>query len=272
VPPLWVQLAELEWPEAARTSLRYITNSGGTLPRPSLNKLRTALPTTDIVIMYGLTEAFRSTYLPPAELEQRPDAIGIPIPNADIRVVRDDGTECAVGEPGELVHRGPLVAMGYWNAPERSAERFRPSPTQAPQMPVSETAVWSGDTVYRDAEGYLYFIGRRDEMIKTSGYRVSPDEIEAIIQESGLAGEVAAFGVADESLGEVIVVAAAPTAPGQAPDERALRQACQQGLPTFMVPRWIRTYAQPLPRNANGKTDRQALRRRHHEQRNEDEA
>jgi acyl-CoA ligase (AMP-forming) (exosortase A-associated) len=270
VPPLWVQLAELEWPEAAQSSLRYITNSGGTLPQNSLNKLRTGLPATDIVLMYGLTEAFRSTYLPPTEIDRGPDAIGIPIPNAAIRVVRDDGSDCSPGEPGELVHRGPLVAMGYWNDPERTAERFRSSPGQPNGIPRTETAVWSGDTVRWGDDGYLYFVGRHDEMIKTSGYRVSPGEIEAIIDASGLAGEAAAFGVPDEALGEVIVVAAAPTAPGERPDAQALRESCQQGLPSFMVPRWIQTYAKPLPRNANGKIDRQALRRQHQDQPSED--
>jgi len=272
VPPLWVQLAELDWPEAARRTLRYITNSGGALPRRSREQLRASLPHTDVVLMYGLTEAFRSTYLPPDELDRRPDSIGLPIPNAAIRVVREDGTECEPGEPGELVHRGPLVAMGYWNDPERTAERFRPSPTQAAELPCTETAVWSGDTVQWDDEGYLYFIGRRDEMIKTLGYRVSPDEIEAIIHASGLAGEAAAFGIPDDALGEYIVLAAAPTASGAVPDEHALRQACQQALPSFMVPRWIRTYAEPLPRNANGKIDRQALRQDHQAQRSEEQA
>lgn len=272
VPPLWVQLATLEWPTEAQTSLRYITNSGGAMPRRVLDGLRHALPTTDIVLMYGLTEAFRSTYLPPAELEQRPDAMGIPIPNAEIRVVRDDGTECEPDEPGELVHSGPLVALGYWRDPERTAERFRPATGQPDGLPSSELAVWSGDTVRRDAEGYLYFIGRRDEMIKTSGYRVSPGEIEEIVYASGLAGEAAAFGVPHESLGHAIVLVAAPTADGEPPDEQALLQACQQALPAFMVPRHIEARDQPLPRNPNGKIDRSGLRNAFQERLAEDNA
>jgi acyl-CoA ligase (AMP-forming) (exosortase A-associated) len=260
VPPLWVQLAELTWPAEARQSLRYVTNSGGTMPRRVLDRLREALPATDIVLMYGLTEAFRSTYLPPGELNRRPDSMGIPIPNAEIRVVREDGTECAPDEPGELVHSGPLVALGYWGDPQRTAERFRPLPGQPAGLPFSTMAVWSGDTVRRDSEGYLYFIGRRDEMIKTSGYRVSPGEIEEVVYASGLAGEAAAFGVAHEALGQAIVLVAAPTADGEQPDQQALMRACQQALPAFMVPRHIEVRDQPLPRNPNGKIDRGGLR------------
>ncbi len=119
VPPLWIQLAQIEWPEAARNSLRYIANTGGRMPKATLDALRAALPKTLAFLMYGLTESFRSTYLPPSELDRRPDSIGKAIPNAEVLVVREDGTPCAPGEPGELVHRGALVSLGYWNPPRR---------------------------------------------------------------------------------------------------------------------------------------------------------
>jgi acyl-CoA ligase (AMP-forming) (exosortase A-associated) len=147
VPPMWVQLAQPDWPAAAVDSLRYITNSGGAMPRATLAALRRALPKTTPYLMYGLTEAFRSTYLPPEEIDRRPDSIGKAIPNAEILVVREDGTPCAPGEPGELVHRGSLVALGYWNDPAKTAERYRPAPGQNPGLPLIELAVWSGDTV-----------------------------------------------------------------------------------------------------------------------------
>ena len=203
VPPMWVQLARLDWPAAAVESLRYFTNSGGAMPRATLNALRRRLPETTPYLMYGLTEAFRSTYLPPEEIDHRPDSIGKAIPNAEILVVRADGSPCAPGEPGELVHRGSLVAQGYWNDPDKTAERFRPLPGQNPALPLVEMAVWSGDTVRIDQEGFLYFIGRKDDMIKTSGYRVSPTEIEEVLYDSGLVAEAAALGVTHPALGPV---------------------------------------------------------------------
>ncbi|RZA28644.1 MAG: acyl-CoA ligase (AMP-forming), exosortase A system-associated, partial [Lysobacteraceae bacterium] len=126
VPPLWNALARLDWP--AGCSLRFITNSGGAMPPVTVEALRARLPSTQVYLMYGLTEAFRSTYLPPAELERRPDSMGKAIPNAEVLVVRPDGSICDDDEPGELVHRGALVAMGYWNDPARTAQRFRPAP------------------------------------------------------------------------------------------------------------------------------------------------
>jgi acyl-CoA ligase (AMP-forming) (exosortase A-associated) len=256
VPPLWIQLAQLPWP--AGCSLRYLTNSGGAMPRTTVDALRAALPGADLFLMYGLTEAFRSTYLPPAELARRPDSIGRAIPNAEVMVVRPDGTPCDAGEAGELVHRGALVSLGYWNDPAKTAERFRPAPGQDPALPLTELAVWSGDTVRRDEEGYLYFIGRSDDMIKVSGYRVSPTEVEEALHASGLVDEVVAFGVPHPALGQAIVLLAAPRDPALAPAQ--LLRECQRRLPAWMVPAHIELRAAPLPRNPNGKFDRAALR------------
>ncbi|WP_260295940.1 acyl-CoA ligase (AMP-forming), exosortase A system-associated [Sedimenticola hydrogenitrophicus] len=255
VPPLWNQLAQLEWPETAASTLRYITNSGGAMPKTTTNKLQQALPSTDIYLMYGLTEAFRSTYLPPDQVSSRPESMGKAIPNAEILVVREDGTECTPGEPGELVHRGALVAQGYWNDPKKTAERFKPCPGQTPEIPLTEIAVWSGDQVKKDEEGYLYFISRKDEMIKTSGYRVSPTEVEEVIYSSKLVGEAAALGVPHPTLGQAIVVLVAAT---EAIDEAALLKHCQKELPNFMVPQAV-LVKNSLPRNQNGKIDRKAL-------------
>ncbi len=257
VPPLWTQLAEQEWPARAAAGLRYITNSGGAMPRATLQKLRAALPQTQIFLMYGLTEAFRSTYLPPTQLDERPNSIGKPIPNAEILVVRPDGTPCAPNEPGELVHRGSLVALGYWNDPAKTAERFKPLPNQDRGLVLSEIAVWSGDTVRCDEEGYLYFIGRRDETIKTSGYRVSPTEVEEIVFASGLVTDAAAVGVPHPSLGQAIVVVASCAA-GRQQDTEAVLHACRAALPAFMVPLHVEWRA-AVPRNPNGKYDRTRL-------------
>jgi acyl-CoA ligase (AMP-forming) (exosortase A-associated) len=257
VPPLWVQLAQLSWPPEAQESLRYIANTGGHMPRTTLAALRRGLPKTQVFLMYGLTEAFRSTYLPPVELDRRPDSMGKAIPNAEILVVREDGSPCAPGEPGELVHRGSLVALGYWNDPDKTAQRFRPAPGQPTGLPIPEMAAWSGDTVRMDEDGFLYFIGRKDDMIKTSGYRISPTEVEEVIYGSGLVAEAAAIGVPHPLLGQGIVVVVKPLQPDDFTAE-AVIQHCQRQLPNFMVPLQIIS-RDSLPRNPNGKIDRKGL-------------
>lgn len=256
VPPLWNQLAALDWPAA--TTLRYLTNSGGAMPVPTVQALREALPQARLFLMYGLTEAFRSTYLPPSELDRRPDSMGRAIPNAEVMVVRPDGTRCAPNEPGELVHRGALVALGYWNDAAKTAERFRPAPGRDAALPLVEMAVWSGDTVRMDEEGFLYFIGRSDDMIKVSGYRVSPSEVEEAAHASALVNEAVAFGVPHPALGQAIILLAQPRAPSL--ETAALLKECQRRLPAWMVPSHVELRSEPFPRNPNGKYDRAALR------------
>jgi acyl-CoA ligase (AMP-forming) (exosortase A-associated) len=260
VPPLFIQLAQAPAEPAgggkSGRTLRYFANTGGRMPQAILQALRERWPQAQPVLMYGLTEAFRSTWLPPAEVDRRPDSIGRAIPNAEVLVLREDGSECEPGEPGELVHRGPLVAQGYWNDPARTAARFRPLPAR---WGSSERVVYSGDTVRRDEEGYLYFIGRRDEMIKTSGYRVSPTEVEEVLYASGLIGECAVFGIEHPVLGQAIQVLATAPAGRDAPDLAALQAVCRAQLPAYMVPAGIAAVVAPLPRNANGKIDRRRL-------------
>jgi acyl-CoA ligase (AMP-forming) (exosortase A-associated) len=257
VPPLWAQLVDLSWPAEVKESLRYITNSGGAMPTATLRKLRAHLPRTQVFLMYGLTEAFRSTYLPPVELDRRPESMGKAIPNAEIVVVNATGQPCAPNEPGELVHRGSLVALGYWNDAEKTAERFRPAPGQPAGIVIPEIAVWSGDTVRMDEDGFLYFIGRRDEMIKTSGYRVSPTELEEVAYATGLVGDAVALGVPHDTLGQAIVLVVSPAADG-ARATTALLDQCRAALPAFMVPAHVE-WRDRLPRNANGKFDRKQL-------------
>ncbi|WP_433532678.1 acyl-CoA ligase (AMP-forming), exosortase A system-associated [Micromonospora sp. CA-263727] len=257
VPPLWLQLVGQHWPAEASSHLRYFANTGGRMPKVTLDKLRTIFPTARPYLMYGLTEAFRSTYLDPSEVDRRPDSIGKAIPNAEILVVRPDGTPCEPGEEGELVHRGALVARGYWNDPARTAQRFRPAPGRDGEL-LPEPAVWSGDTVVRDEEGFLYFVGRADDMIKTSGYRVSPTEVEEVVYATGLAGDAVALGLPDPSLGERVVLVVSP--PGGADiDRAALLAAVKRELPPYMLPREI-VVRPALPRSPNGKFDRNLLR------------
>jgi acyl-CoA ligase (AMP-forming) (exosortase A-associated) len=263
VPPIWNQLSVLDWPEETTKTLRYITTSGGAARRSTLDRLRTRLPNTIIFQMYGLTEAFRSSYLPPEEIDDRPGSVGKALPNVELMIVREDGTRCAPDEPGELVHRGSLVALGYWNDPERTAQRFRPAPGQPVGMPVPEMAVWSGDQMRMDGDGYLYFESRRDEMIKTSGYRVSPTEVEEIIFASGLAREAVALGAPHPELSQAIVLLVHPAKDDV--DTDTLLNLCRKEMPTYMVPAHIEL-STDLPRNANGKIDRakiSALYREH---------
>jgi acyl-CoA synthetase (AMP-forming)/AMP-acid ligase II len=229
------------------------------MPRPTLERLRAIFPDAAPYLMYGLTEAFRSTYLDPAEVDRRPDSIGKAIPNAEVLVVREDGTLCGPHEEGELVHRGALVSLGYWNDPERTAERFKPAPGQPAGVPNPELAVWSGDVVVRDEEGFLYFVGRRDEMIKTSGYRVSPTEIEEAAYESGLVGDAVALGVEDARLGQRVVLVVSP-ADGDEVDVDAVLAHMRRALPRYMVPAEV-IVRPSLPRSPNGKFDRARLQR-----------
>ena len=263
VPPLYIQLAQLEWPAAIQDRLRYFANTGGRMPLETLKLLRQRVPKAKPFLMYGLTEAFRSSYLPPQEVDRRPDSIGKAIPNAEILVLREDGSACAPDEPGELVHRGALVGMGYWNDPEKTAERYKLLPSTAPGrqpgLQLPEYAVFSGDTVRQDAEGFLYFIGRRDEMMKTSGYRVSPTEVEEILYASQMVGECVAFGVDHPVLGQAIQVIATASSASHALDLAALTAECRARMPAYMVPTGIEVVDGPLPRNPNGKIDRKLL-------------
>ncbi|MDX1732980.1 MAG: acyl-CoA ligase (AMP-forming), exosortase A system-associated [Halioglobus sp.] len=260
VPPIWNQLAVLDWPPEAVESMRYLTTSGGAAQRSTLLRLREALPNTAIFQMYGLTEAFRSSYLPPDEFESRPGSVGKALPNVELMVVREDGSRCEPDEPGELVHRGSLVAMGYWNDPERTRARFRRAPGQPEGVVLPEMAVWSGDQMRMDAEGYLYFESRRDDMIKTSGYRVSPNEVEEVVFASGLVAEAVALGVYHPDLGQAIVLLVHPSDDGAQVSD--FLRYCQKELPTYMVPAHIEI-STDLPRNPNGKIDRSLLKARY---------
>ncbi len=252
VPPLWHLLVDAEWPEGVGAKLQRVTNSGGALTPSLIDRMRGVFLNADIVPMYGLTEAFRSTYLPPALVADNPTSMGRAIPFAEILVVRPDGSVAADDEPGELVHCGPLVAQGYWHDPERTAVRYKPAPAASE---YGGTAVWSGDTVRRDASGLHYFVGRDDEMIKVSGNRISPTEIENAAIASGGVAEAVAIGVPDARLGQAVVLVARA---GQK-DDAGLMAYFKRELPAFMHPSRIIWKAE-LPRNANGKLDRSRIR------------
>jgi acyl-CoA ligase (AMP-forming) (exosortase A-associated) len=250
VPPLWLQLVDLDWAEGG--TLRTLTNSGGHLPDMIVRKLRSLFPEARLHLMYGLTEAFRSTSLDPALVDEHPDSVGEAIPLAEVMIVREDGSEAAPDEEGELVHAGPLVAHGYWHDPARTGERFKPAPSFSR---YGGTAVWSGDRAVRGADGLIRFRGRDDAMIKVSGNRLSPTEIEEAALASGAVLEVLALGVKDESLGQAVKLVA--VAKGEGAEQR-LRAHLAAELPAYMQPREI-VWRDALPLSPNGKVDRAAL-------------
>jgi len=254
VPPLWVQLAELDWPAETAARLRRLTNSGGALTPDLVRRLRALFPAARLFAMYGLTEAFRSTYLDPALIDSHPTSMGKAIPYAEVLVIADDGSLAADDQEGELVHCGPLVALGYWQDATRTAERFKPAPAASR---YGGMAVWSGDRVRRDAAGLLYFAGRRDAMIKSAGNRISPQEIEEAALATGLVAEAVALGIADERLGQAVhlVVRAAP---GNSEAMEELPRKLMQDLPNFMQPKHIH-WRDTMPIGPNGKIDRAGL-------------
>jgi acyl-CoA ligase (AMP-forming) (exosortase A-associated) len=260
VPPLWALLLRsaktLE--EQPLEHLRYITNSGGRIPQANLDELRRLLNGTKIYLMYGLTEAFRSTYLPPEELDRGSECIGKAIPNTEILVINKDGQECAPGEAGELVHRGPTVALGYWGKEEATNKAYRPHPFAPPELLIEEKVVYSGDLVRRDEKGYLYFIGREDNMIKTQGYRLSPEEVESLLVSTGIVREACAFGIPDPELGQQVFVVVS-LRDGDESSLEPIREYCIKNGPPYMVPKEI-FIQDELPKTPSGKIDRQMVR------------
>ena len=261
VPTLWTLLAQpsSSLQKTSLPHLRYITNTGGAMPQTVLTALRRALPGTRIFLMYGLTEAFRSTYLPPEELDRRPTSMGRAIPNTEILVVGEDGTPCKPGEVGELVHRGPTVSMGYWGQPELTAKVLRSHPFLPPELGSDEKVCYSGDLVTMDEDGFLYFVGRRDTLIKSSGFRISPTEVEEVLFQSGRLREAAVIGIPDAVLGQSIKAFVVP-ADGQSPTPEDLLEFCATRVPHYMVPKAIEV-VEALPKTGSGKIDYPALRR-----------
>jgi acyl-CoA ligase (AMP-forming) (exosortase A-associated) len=262
VPTLWTLLAQPQSTlhKTPLPHLRYITNTGGAMPQVVLATLRKMLPATKIFLMYGFTEAFRATYLPPEELDRRPTSMGKAIPNTEIMVINEHGLPCKPGEVGELVQRGPTVSLGYWEKPELTERVFRPHPFMRSAHKDSERVCYSGDLVTTDEEGFLYFVGRRDTMIKSSGYRISPTEVEEVLFQTGHIRGAAVIGVPDEVLGQHIKAFVVPKDRNAASVE-ALIEFCLERMPRYMVPKAIE-YLDELPKTPTGKVDYQTLRRR----------
>lgn len=259
VPSLWQLLAQPSSGLAKQDlqHLRYITNTGGAMAKKLLDDLRILLPRVDVVLMYGLTEAFRSTYLPPRFLDAHPDSMGIPIPNTEILVVGEDGHLCEPGEVGELVHRGPTVSMGYWKQPEKTNQVLRPHPFPKSNSESNELVCYSGDLVRRDEEGFLYFVGRRDNQIKSSGFRISPTEVEDVLCSLPNIEQAAIVGAPDELLGQHLVAFVIAQREIALPQ---LQADCASRLPRHMIPKRMIQVAR-FPLTASGKVDYPALRK-----------
>jgi acyl-coenzyme A synthetase/AMP-(fatty) acid ligase len=240
--------------------LRYIANTGGRIPQANLDQLRRLLEPsgTRIYLMYGLTEAFRSTYLPPEEVDRGSTCIGKAIPNTEILVIDREGRECGPDEPGELVHRGPTVAMGYWGNEEATLKAYRPNPLAPPELLDVEQVVYSGDTVRRDEEGFLYFIGREDAMIKSQGYRLSPEEVENLLIGSGLVHEACAFGVEDPEVGQLVMAVVSLRDGEHKGAVEDIREHVIKNGPPYMVPKEIFVLDE-LPKTGSGKIDRKGI-------------
>ena len=264
VPTLWVQLSGRHSPflRTAYPHLRYITNSGGRVPESVVRSIRAAHPQTQIFLMYGLTEAFRSTYLPPEQVDHRPASMGRAIPEVEILVIDDRGRRCAAGEIGELVHCGANISIGYWRDPDNTALRFRPHPLQ--QDGSAERVVFSGDLVKTDAEGYLYYVGRKDKQIKSRGVRVSPEEIERCLHSSGEVSQVVSFAVARDEGDSDIVAAVVPADPARF-HQQSLEEFCRNEMPEYMQPRVFCVMTE-FPLTTSGKPDRCEIERRYVEQ------
>lgn len=261
VPSLWSLLAQPSSGLGKQTlpHLRYITNTGGAMPQTLLRQLQDQIPTTDIVLMYGLTEAFRSTYLPPEELESRPTSMGKSIPNTEILVINESGKRCAPNEIGELVHHGPTVSLGYWGHPDLTANVLRPHPDPLPSHPKDALVCYSGDLVRQDEEGFLYFVGRRDNQIKSAGFRISPNEVEDVLCQVAPLRQAAVIGVPDTVLGQHLIAFAIPQENAGELNAATVLADCTAKMPRHMVPKQIYFVAE-LPMTSSGKVNYPALR------------
>ena len=227
--------------------LRYITNTAAALPVEHINRLRQLFPTTRIFSMYGLTECKRCTYLPPSQLDARAGSVGIAIPNTEAYVADDDGKPVATGVIGELVIRGPHVMQGYWENAEATARMLRLG-----RNPW-ERVLFTGDLFYADAEGFLYFVGRKDDIIKTRGEKVAPKEVEAVLHTIPGIAEAVVVGVPDAVLGEAIKAIVVSSDPSLTEGE--IIRACTRRLEDFMVPRSVE-FRTSLPKTDTGKVSR----------------
>ncbi len=244
----------LQYPDLLKREfprLRYITNAAAALPTSHLQQIRTVFSSAQFISMYGQTECKRVCYLPPEELDRRPSSVGVAIPNSEVYIVDEKGERLPPGQVGELVVRGPHVMQGYWRSPELSAQRFRPGPNPGEQL------LFTGDLFKMDEEGFLYFVSRKDDIIKCKGEKVSPVEVENAVCELEGVALAAVVGVPDPLLGQAIRLIVVRRE-GSELTERDLKAFCARRLDDYMMPKYI-DFVQELPRTDNGKINRREL-------------
>ena len=243
---LQMDLAKYDW-----SSLRYITNTAAALPTEHIQRLRRLFPHVRLYSMYGLTECKRVSYLPPDQLDRRPNSVGRGMPNEEVYLVDEDGNRLGPSSAGELVVRGANVMKGYWELPDETAQRLKPGPLPG------ESVLYTGDLFRTDDEGYLYFLGRMDDIIKSRGEKVSPKEVENVLYSHPEIAEAAVIGVPDEILGEAIK-AVVVVKHGSRLTERDVLRYCASRLEDFMVPKLVE-FRPMLPKTPNGKIDKKAF-------------
>jgi diaminopimelate decarboxylase len=261
VPSLWsyLFLGVSPLPKTDISSIRTLTNTGGTIPASVLTEMFRVFGRCRVFLNYGLTESYRTSYLDPAFARVRPRSIGRPIPGVDVLVVRDDGTPAAVNEVGEIVHRGDYLFLGYWADPESTGRALRRDPLAGSGNPGGRPVLYTGDYGRIDEEGLLYFEGRRDHQIKSMGVRVSPAEVETLLYESGLVREVAVFGIAHAILGDEVWAAVVPATGAESDVTLALTRYARGAMSPYMQPRRF-LVRDVLPRTTSGKIDYPTLR------------
>jgi amino acid adenylation domain-containing protein len=251
VPTISAVLLQLDLSAYRFPSLRYLTNAGAALPPEHIPRLRALFPHTQLFLMYGLTECKRVSYLPPDQLDIRPGSVGKAMPNVEAYVVDENGRRLPPGETGELVVRGSNVMLGYWNLPEETERVLKAGPTPG------ERVLHTGDLFRMDTEGYLYFVGRRDDMIKSRGEKVSPTEVENVLYRLGGVAMAAVVGIPDPILGAAVKAVIA-LQEGVTLTENDVLRHCARHLEDFMVPKVVE-FRQTIPRTAAGKIDRLEL-------------
>jgi len=262
LPPIWASIFN---PKLCRvdeeivkydfSNLKYIYNTGAKLPVPHVKRIRELFPKVELFLMYGFTEAFRSTFLDPKEVDKRPDSVGKALPSVKIEIIDKDGNPCKPGEVGELIHRGSGLAKGYWKSPELTAGVYRQNPLLQEGGMYNDVVAYSGDFAKKDEEGFIYFVDRKDCIIKTSGYRVSTIEVESLIMGCEGVSEVVVFGLQDDMLGKkirAVVVAENKTA-------NDIKKYCEKEAPFYMVPKEV-FIATNLPKTSTGKLDRPRIK------------
>jgi amino acid adenylation domain-containing protein len=244
VPTVYAMLLRMDVSGYDLSSLRYLTNTAAALPPSHVLELRRKFPHATLYSMYGLTETKRTLYLPPDQLETRPGSVGVAIPGTEVWLEDESGNRLGPGQTGELVVRGRHVMRGYWEAPEATAKRFRPGPIPG------ERLCYSGDLFSMDAEGYLYFVARKDDVIKSRGEKVAPKEVENVLY--GLPGviEAAVVGVPDALLGQAIK--AFVVLDGVKLTEQAVIAHCKAHLEDYMIPKYVE-FRTELPKTTTGK-------------------